>query len=176
MAANLSTSRMIDDLAARYANSKVLRTAVGEANVAEAMQSENALVGGEGNGGVIWPKVCWVRDSASSMALILSLLAEEKKPLSAIIDELPRYAMIKQKMDLSAIGGRDAVGDILKKVSDSFSGEKVNNLDGVRIDFADGWVHLRPSNTEPIIRLIAEGGTQRRAEELVAMVAEAAGL
>ncbi len=176
MAANLSTSRMIDDLAACYEGSKVLRTAVGEANVAEVMQSEDALVGGEGNGGVIWPKVCWVRDSLSSMALVLSLMAEEKKPLSAIVDALPRYAMIKQKMDLSAIGGRDAVGGILKKVSGRFSGEKIDTVDGVRIDFADGWVHLRPSNTEPIVRLIAEGGTLERAEELVAMVAQAAGL
>lgn len=190
MAANLSTSRMIDDVASQYPGSEVLRTAVGEANVAAAMQQANALVGGEGNGGVILPQVCWVRDSLSAMALVLGLLAAEKKPLSEIVSGLPRYSMIKQKMDLTSVGGKEAVPGILetvtahftgeaeKKGSGTFSGEgvRVSTVDGVRIDFPDGWVHLRPSNTEPILRLIAEAATEERAEELVSEVAGVAGL
>ncbi|UCD74670.1 MAG: phosphoglucosamine mutase [Phycisphaerales bacterium] len=186
LAANLSTSRMIDDLAAQYPGSKVLRTAVGEANVAAAMQQAGALVGGEGNGGVIYPPVCWIRDSLTAMALTLSLLADDPRneSLSKIVGGVPRYSMIKKKLDLTNIGGRDAVPGILerlstpKKASGSFFGEEVevNTVDGVRIDFADGWVHVRPSNTEPILRLIAEAQTEKRAAELIDQVAEIAGI
>ncbi|MDY7108790.1 MAG: phosphoglucosamine mutase [Planctomycetota bacterium] len=183
LAANLSTSRMIDDLAGRYENVKVLRTPVGEANVAEAMRSRDAVMGGEGNGGVIFPPVCRVRDSLSGMALILGLLADDprKRPLSAIVDEMPRYCMIKRKQPLAS---PEAAANILKKVPStfsengpgSFSGARVDTSDGVRLDFDDGWVHLRPSNTEPIIRLIAEAETTERAEALIAQVSSAAGL
>jgi len=228
LAANLSTSRMIDDLAARYENVKVLRTPVGEANVAEAMKaapgngpasgsgdgegpgrsagttSGRALVGGEGNGGVIFPPVCWVRDSLSAMALVLGLLADdaEKRPLSAIVDEMPRYCMIKRKQPLASpeaaailkkVSGTFSGPETAKKVPDTFSGTaailktvpgtvsglsggRVDTSDGVRVDFDDGWVHLRPSNTEPIIRLIAEAQTAQRAEALIAEVSSAAGL
>jgi len=167
MAANLSTSRMIDDLAARYPGSRVLRTAVGEANVAAAMQREGATIGGEGNGGVIYPPVCWVRDSLSAMALVLGLMAAHGRPLSALVDEMPRYAMIKRKRDLAAIGGQAAIGEMLARVARGVPGATVNQTDGVRLDFADGWVHLRASNTEPIIRIIAEAPTTTRAEELM---------
>jgi phosphomannomutase len=175
LAANLSTSRMIDDLAARYENVKVVRTPVGEANVAEAMQKHSALMGGEGNGGVIFPPVCWVRDSLSAMALVLGLLADDpqKRPLSAIVDEMPRYCMIKRKQPLAT---PDAAADILESVPGTVSGAKVDTSDGVRLDFDDGWVHLRPSNTEPIIRLIAEAKTEERAEELLRQVASVAGV
>jgi phosphomannomutase len=176
LAANLSTSRMIDDIAARFPGSRVLRTAVGEANVVAALKPAGGILGGEGNGGVILPEVCWVRDSLSAMALVLDLLASRKEPLSAIVDALPRYAILKTKLDLAAIGGLDAVGPALAKLKVAFAAERVNDADGVRIDFADGWVHLRASNTEPIARIIAEAPTRARAEELVAMCARAAGL
>lgn len=176
MAANLSTSRMIDDLANRYAGSAVHRSAVGEANVAAVMQEYDAIIGGEGNGGVIVPDVCWIRDSLSAMALVLSLLADSRKPLSALVSELPAYAMIKSKFDLTDIGGRDAVEPALGRVTQAFADERVNTSDGVRIDFADGWVHIRPSNTEPILRLIAEAPDEQRAEALIAAVLDAAGL
>jgi phosphomannomutase len=178
LAINLSTSRMIDDLAARYDGATVLRAPVGEANVAAALKAADGtpLMGGEGNGGVIFPPVTWVRDSLSAMALVLSLMAAEGKPLSAIVADLPRYEMIKRKMDLTAIGGTEALPRILEKVADGYSGERIDTADGVRIDFADGWVHLRPSNTEPIIRLIAEAETTQRAEALIADVSSAAGL
>ena len=176
IAANLSTSRMIDDVAAQYPGASVLRTAVGEANVVAAMRSEGALIGGEGNGGVVFPPVCWVRDSLSAMMLVLSLLAAEKRPLSGIVAELPHYEMIKQKFDLSAVGGRNEVGPMIEKVIEAFADEQINTADGVRVDFAEGWVHLRPSNTEPIVRLIGEAETQEAAEGLINRIARDAGL
>jgi phosphomannomutase len=176
LAANLSTSRMIDDVAARFPGSTVLRTAVGEANVVAALKPAGGVLGGEGNGGVIFPEVTWVRDSLSAMALVLDLLASRSEPLSAIVDALPRYAIEKTKLDLAAIGGLDAVAPALARLKAAFSGEKVNDSDGVRVDFADGWVHLRASNTEPIARVIAEAPSRERARALIAACRDAAGL
>ena len=173
---NLSTSRMIDDLAARYPGATVIRTPVGEANVAAAMQQSGAMIGGEGNGGVIFPKVCFVRDSLSAMTLVLSLLAAEGRPLSEIVAELPRYEMIKHRFDLKQLSGNDTANEAVQRVTDRFAEEEINTADGVRVDFPDGWVHLRPSNTEPIIRLIAEAKTGQRAGELLDEVAAAARL
>lgn len=175
LAANLSTSRMIDDVAAQFPGCEVRRTAVGEANVAAAMP-EDARIGGEGNGGVIVPDVCWVRDSLSSMAIVLALLAEAETPLSAVVDALPRYAMLKRKVDLADAGGRDAIDPALERLAAAYAGERVSTVDGVRIDVADGWVHVRPSNTEPILRIIAEANTVERAEALADEATGAAGL
>lgn len=175
-AANLSTSRMIDDVAERH-QGKVLRTAVGEANVVAALKSAGGIIGGEGNGGVIYSPVCWVRDSLSSMALVLSLMAETEKSISQLVGGLPRYAMVKKKFDLSTLGGASAVEAMLRKVADKYQSEKVSDIDGVRVDFDNGgWVHLRPSNTEPILRLIAEGPNEQAAEQLIANAAKVAGL
>jgi len=175
---NLSTSRMIDDLAAQYEGVQVVRTAVGEANVVAAMRHAGgrALLGGEGNGGVILPGVCWVRDSLSAMALVLGLLADAGRPLSEVVDSLPRYSMIKHKFDLAKVGGREAVAAMIENVRQRFKDENLNDADGLRVDVADGWVHLRPSNTEPILRLIAEAKTDSRAWELMDEVAAAAGV
>ena len=176
LATNLSTSRMIDDLASNYPDANVIRTAVGEANVASAMRASKAILGGEGNGGVIYPPVCYIRDSLSSMALVLSLLAAEQNTLSEIVADLPHYQMIKQKFDLTNLGGLEAVSEMIKKVETHFTNEKINNIDGIRVDFTEGWVHLRPSNTEPIVRLIAEAKTQQAAEELMHKIGSVAGL
>ena len=151
LATNLSTSRMIDDLAGQY-GAKVIRTAVGEAHVVAALKSheKNALLGGEGNGGVILPSVCWVRDSLSAMALVLDLLASSRSRLSTLVNDLPRYVMIKHKFDLKNVGGIDFVKSAIDRVIKRFKDEKVSTVDGVRIDFStpdNGWVHLRPSNT-----------------------------
>jgi phosphomannomutase len=135
-----------------------------------------AVIGGEGNGGVILPEVCWVRDSLSAMALVLDLLAAEDRPLSAIVADLPRYAMVKTKLDLALVGGAAAIAPALERAAVAFPGARVDRGDGVRIDFADGWVHLRASNTEPIVRIIAEAPTRARADELVAACGRAAGL
>ena len=141
-----------------------------------ALKPAGGLLGGEGNGGVIFPEVCWVRDSLSAMALVLDLVASRDEPLSQIVDALPRYSILKSKMDLAAIGGLPAVAGALTKMKAVFANERVNDADGVRVDFADGWVHLRASNTEPIARVIAEAPTKERAQELVTMCAKAAGL
>ena len=172
MAVNLSTSRMIDDVAAGVPGASVLRTAVGEANVVSALKPAGGLIGGEGNGGVIFPPVCWVRDSLSSMALVLSLMAARREPLHAIVDRLPRYEMIKQTYDLSDIGGRAVVDDILAAVRQANADQRVNDADGLRVDRDAFWVHVRPSNTEPILRLIAEGRTRADAEAGIQSVAE----
>jgi phosphomannomutase len=176
LAANLSTSRMVDDVAARFPGSHVVRTAVGEANVVAGLRPAKGILGGEGNGGVIFPPVCWVRDSLTAMALVLELLAHEGKPLSAVVAGLPRYAMVKRKMELASVGGMAAVAPALARVKAAFAKERISDVDGVRVDFADGWVHLRASNTEPIVRVIAEAPTAERANELCDRCREAAGV
>ena len=176
LVANLSTSRMIDRIAEGFSGAKVVRSAVGEANVVDVMEQSNAILGGEGNGGVIDPEVVKVRDSITGMAMVLDLLAEEGRPLSALVADLPTLAMVKEKRDLSSIGGRAAVPEVLAAVRSTFADGQVNDLDGVRVDLAEGWVHVRPSNTEPIVRVIAEADTKDQAEALVARVTQAANL
>ncbi len=178
LATNLSTSRMIDDLAAKFPPSRVIRTAVGEANVVAGIKACKGIGGGEGNGGLIWPKICWVRDSLSAMALVLELLTHEGQTLSEVTAGIRPYAMIKRKLDLAAMGGQSAVPQALEKVREFFTnrlGARLNETDGIRIDLPDGWVHLRASNTEPIIRLIAEASDRSRAEELCNECSIAAG-
>lgn len=176
MAANLSTSRLIDSVASRFPGARVVRTAVGEANVAAALRRERGFIGGEGNGGVIVPEITFVRDSLSSMAIILDLLAARGRALSRIVAELPPTAMLKSKLDLAGIGGAAAVAPALERVRTAWSRWPISTVDGVRVDFDDGWVHLRASNTEPIIRIIAEAATAERAQELVAECTRHAGL
>ncbi|MHC4143084.1 MAG: phosphohexomutase domain-containing protein [Planctomycetota bacterium] len=155
---NLSTSRMIDDLAAACPGATVHRTPVGEAHVVQGMQRTGATLGGEGNGGIIVRPVCLIRDSLSAMALVLDLMAAARRPLSVIASELPTYVMAKHRFAIKP-GDGSAVADAIERV----------NLD-------DGWVHLRPSNTEPIVRLIAEARTAQRTQALIDEVAAAAGL
>ena len=178
LATNLSTSRMIDDVASDFSNTTVVRTAVGEANVVAAMipHESRAVIGGEGNGGVIFPKVCWVRDSLSAMALTLSLLAREKTAVSQIVDRLPAYITIKKKYDLQDIGGLAAVTEMIEYIKTTFANERLDDADGVRVDFEDGWAHLRPSNTEPIMRLIVEAQTTERANQIIHMITTATNL
>ncbi|MCC6675959.1 MAG: phosphoglucosamine mutase [Phycisphaerales bacterium] len=156
VAVNLSTSRMIDDVAARH-GAKVIRTAVGEANVVAAMKSNHCLMGGEGNGGVIFPPVTYIRDSLSAMAIVLALMAKtgEKRPLSGIIRDMPAYAIEKRKVDLPS---KDAARPAVDKIARAYKSERIDLQDGVRVDFEArrAWLHVRASNTEPIMRLIAE--------------------
>ncbi len=169
VSANLSTSRMIDDVCAGFEGGRVIRTAVGEANVVQGIRESGGFIGGEGNGGVIVPEVCYIRDSLSAMALVLELLATDPagRTLSQIVDGLPRYAMVKRKWDLTAVGGRDAVPGILDRIRNHWSDGRVDDADGIRVDIGDRWVHVRPSNTEPIIRLIAEAPTESAVESIV---------
>ncbi len=171
VAANLSTSRMVDDVAARH-GVRVLRTPVGESHVARAMLANHCVFGGEGNGGVIDPRISFVRDSLTGISLIVQALAAAGRPLSALVADLPRYATIKQKFELP----RERIDAAVQAVSTGFASRSPNTADGVRIDFDAGWVHLRASNTEPILRIIAEARTTAEAEELVRQVRAVADL
>jgi phosphomannomutase len=158
---NMSTSRMVRDLA-EEAGCVCLRSAVGEANVVDKIRSAGAVVGGEGNGGVIDPRVGWVRDPFIGMALILSLMADDGKPLSELVAGLPRYAMLKTKFTVP----RDRLAGVLAKLEGKWPGAAADTLDGLRLDGPDWWLHVRPSNTEPVVRVIAEAPTPERAKEL----------
>ncbi|MEM1108724.1 MAG: phosphoglucosamine mutase [Planctomycetota bacterium] len=161
--ANLSTSRMIDDIAAA-AGASVTRTPVGEANVAAGMREHNANLGGEGNGGIIWRPLSQVRDSLVGMALLLEMLAERKTILSQIVAATPSYAIVKNKLELPS---REQAEPTLKWTAKHYADQKVDTQDGVRVDWEDRWVHVRPSNTEPILRIIAEASNADAAQALV---------
>lgn len=165
LATNLSTSQMIDDVARNY-NVAVHRSKVGEANVVEAMRRHECELGGEGNGGVIWPRVGWVRDSLCGIALILDLVARQRRPLSAIIAEMPAYSMEKTSVKLKSTDQAVAVVDAVAR---HYEGALQDRRDGIRVSFADAraWLHVRPSNTEPILRIIAEAPTGSAARRLI---------
>lgn len=168
VAVNLSTSRMIDDLAGRFPGASVLRTPVGEANVARAVLSRSCVLGGEGNGGVIDARVVPVRDSLVAMGLVLSVMAERPDPVGTIVDQLPRYVMVKEKFEMAV----EQIKPWLGRVKQAATGAKCDDSDGVRIDWPEGWVHVRPSNTEPIARVIAEGRDERAVAALVRRVTD----
>ncbi len=158
---NLSTTRMIEDVAAEF-GCEVLRTPVGEVNVAETMIESNAVIGGEGNGGVIDPRIHFGRDALTGMALMLQLMLETGKSISELAAEIPTYEICKQKISIS----KRNLAPALKQIADNADALRVDTRDGVKLDFADGWVHVRPSNTEPIVRVYAEAKTAARAQEL----------
>jgi len=171
LVANLSTSRMLDDVASRF-GARVERTPVGEAHVVERMvglmaAGERVLLGGEGNGGVIWPAVSFVRDSICGIALIAALLARHRRPLGEVIDSIPAYAIIKDKADAP---DRQRSADAVERVAHAMGAlGRVDRQDGLRIDL-DGeqaWLSVRASNTEPIVRLIAEAPTEQAARALL---------
>ena len=168
--ANLSSSRMVDDIAARHGQA-VHRTAVGEANVAGKMQElagtqPGSVIGGEGNGGIIDLRVGPVRDSFLGIAMILDLLTRTHKTISQIVADIPAYAMIKTKFDCTP----EQSATLVAKVKKEFSTQKIDTQDGVRIDFPEGWVHVRQSNTEPIARIIAEAKDEATARSLIARI------
>jgi phosphomannomutase len=158
---NMSTSRIVEDLA-REAGCDCIRTAVGEANVVAGMRSAGAVIGGEGNGGVIDPRVGWVRDPFVGMAMILNLMADQGQKLSELIASLPAYAMKKTKVTVPKERLAGALDVIEKRCPDA----KVNRVDGLRLDWADRWVHVRASNTEPAVRVIAESPTAGDTDQL----------
>ena len=159
---NLSTSRMIDDIA-QQAGGEVIRTAVGEANVAAAMIKNNCIIGGEGNGGVIDLRVGPIRDSLVGIALILQLMAETGKTASQLTDEIGGYYVSKDKF----AADESQAERILAEAKKVFSDAKLNTIDGCRFDFDDGWVHLRCSNTEPVMRVIVEATDKQAAQKYI---------
>jgi len=180
LATNLSTSRMLDDLAARY-GARVVRTPVGEAHVVAAMkrlagEGKTVVCGGEGNGGIIWPRVTYVRDSLAGMGLVLWLISPQGggkgrvRPISEIVAGLPSYAIEKRKVDLAR---REDAASAVEKIARAYSTQRVDRQDGAWIDFTSGphagkaWLHVRASNTEPIMRLIAEAPTAAGANAIL---------
>ena len=162
-ACNLSTSRMIDDAAERHGTT-VHRAPVGEINVVEAMRKHNATIGGEGNGGVILPSLHYGRDAVLGISLMLQLMAERGMKVSELAGEFPRYTMVKDKIGIAEKG---AWVEPVKKL---FDGERLDFSDGIKVMFPVSWVHIRGSNTEPIVRVIAEAPTGEEARRLVRRV------
>lgn len=159
---NLSSSRALRDVAQSH-NSEYFASAVGEVNVVNLMKEKNAVIGGEGNGGIIYPDLHYGRDSLVGIALFLTHLAKENKAVSELRAGYPSYFMGKKKIELTS--GIN-VDDLLTKMEKEYQNEEVSTVDGVKIDFENNWVHLRKSNTEPIIRIYTEARTQEEADKL----------
>ena len=159
---NLSSSRALKDVTESH-GCNYSAAAVGEVNVVTEMKRTGAVIGGEGNGGVIYPELHYGRDALVGVALFLTLLAKSGKTVSELKAGYPQYCIAKNKMQLTPEINVDALLDALKE---KYSSEKVTDIDGVKIDFADSWVHLRKSNTEPIIRIYSEASTAEKAEGL----------
>ncbi len=161
VATNLSTSMVIDDVAKEF-GVEVIRTKIGEANVVEAMLRHGCLVGGEGNGGVIYPRVSTVRDGPTALALILELMAKSRKKITAVTSRWREYPIVKQKIPF----GTADPARVIERLAKAFAGETVDMQDGLKVIRDYGWVHVRPSNTEPILRCYAEAQTKEQAQEL----------
>lgn len=163
---NMSSSRALSDITRKHGG-EYTASAVGEVNVVAQMQKVNAIIGGEGNGGVIYPACHSGRDALVGVALFLSHMAKMDMTVSAYRQTLPEYYISKNRIDLTPDTDIDA---ILARVKDIYKEERVNDIDGVKIDFAEGWVHLRKSNTEPIIRVYSEAATMDKANALAQQV------
>jgi phosphomannomutase len=159
---NLSTSRVLDDAAADYGQ-RVIRAPVGEVNVAMRIRSENAVIGGEGNGGVILPELHLGRDAPLGVALLLQMLLDDSRSISEIVAAAPRYAIIKDKLPKP-----DAPLDtVYAALTKAFPDAETDTQDGLRLCWPDRWVHVRPSGTEPVVRVIAEAPTRADAQKLI---------
>jgi len=165
---NLSSSRGLRDVTRNH-GCEYSAAAVGEVNVVAKMKETNAVIGGEGNGGVIYPEIHYGRDALVGVALFLTLMAKSGKKVSEIKASLPKYEIAKNKIELTPEIDVDA---ILEAVKEKYASEEINDIDGVKIDFKDSWVHLRKSNTEPIIRIYSEASTMKEAEELAESIKE----
>ena len=180
---NLSTSRMIEDIAARFSSRSlghvdVIRTPVGEANVAAAIRANHALIGGEGNGGVILPSVGQVRDSLVGIGLVLEMLAKRQQPISCLVNEIPKYTILKDRVELTTNPSDTLrlINELHPRMKGHYIQQKLDYQDGVRVDWPDRWIHARPSNTEPIFRIIAEAENERIAQGMIIELRDVLGL
>jgi phosphomannomutase len=164
---NMSTSRVVEDIAGQFGVA-CHRAAVGEANVVGVMNQVGAVIGGEGNGGVIDPRVGWVRDPFIGMGLILNLLADTNQPLSELVAQLPAYTIIKDKYSVA----RERLPQLFDALTQHWPDARANRVDGLRLDWDKRWLHVRPSNTEPIVRVIAEAPAAGEAQQLCGEVGE----
>ena len=160
--ANLSTTSAVADVAKKF-DCPVFLTKIGEVNVTDAMQLQRAVIGGEGNGGVIYPRINFARDSLVGIALVLHLLAESGKSVTELLADIPRYSIVKEKIAVAS----DRIAGVLRTVRQEFAEFQMDTRDGVKVIVPDGWLLVRGSNTEPIIRVVAEAKTEERARELV---------
>ena len=156
---NLSTTQAIDDIAQVF-NCRVIRTKIGEVNVTETMKKEEAIIGGEGNGGVIFPRINFARDSMVGITLVLHYMALAGSPLSTLVEDLPRYYFVKQTVPCPS----SRVRSFLNLLKETYSREKMDLTDGLKILRPDSWAHIRPSNTEPIMRIVVEARSEEAAQ------------
>ena len=163
---NLSSSRALNDITLKY-NQTHYYSAVGEVNVVEKMKEVNAIIGGEGNGGVIYPESHYGRDAIVGIGLFLSLYCERDLSASNLLNTFPKYYMVKEKINLSSSINVDK---ILNQIAEEYKNEKIDLVDGVRIDFIDSWVQLRKSNTEPIIRIYSEAKSEEKSNNLISEI------
>jgi len=166
---NLSSTRALRDVTLKHGG-QYFAAAVGEVNVVNQMKAQNAIIGGEGNGGVIFPESHYGRDALVGVGLFLTLLAEKDCSASALKASYPHYVMSKNKIELSPALDVDL---ILSSIAEKYKNEQVNTIDGVKIDFEKGWIHLRKSNTEPIIRIYAEASSEVEANTLAQQIIQA---
>ena len=166
---NLSTTQAIDDIAQVF-NCRVIRTRIGEVNVTETMKKEKALIGGEGNGGVIFPRINFARDSMVGITLVLHYMALTASPLSTLVEELPRYYFVKHTLPCPSF----RVRSFLNSLKEIYFREKLDLTDGLKILRPDSWAHIRSSNTEPIMRIVVEARNEETAQawarEIIAMM------
>ncbi len=160
---NLSSSRGLNDITLKY-NQTHYYSAVGEVNVIEKMKEVNAIIGGEGNGGVIYPESHYGRDAIVGIGLFLSLYCERDLSASSLLNTFPKYYMVKEKINLSSSIN---INKILNQIAEKYKKEKIDLVDGVRIDFIESWVQLRKSNTEPIIRIYSEAKSEEKSKNLI---------
>jgi phosphomannomutase len=163
--ANLSTTQAVEDIAKKFGCPMFL-TKIGEVNVTDAMRQQNAVIGGEGNGGVIYPRINFARDSLVAMALVLHLLAESGKSVTQLLESVPRYSIVKEKMACPS----DRIASVLRMVKKEFAKFPMDTRDGVKVIQPDGWFLVRGSNTEPIIRIVAEAQSEAAARKTVTAV------
>lgn len=163
--ANLSTTSALEDVAKKFA-CPIFLTRIGEVNVTEEMQKQNAVIGGEGNGGVIYPRVNFARDSLVGMALILHLLAQQSQSIGELLNDFPHYAMVKEKL----ICPSDKLAAVSKMLRQAYADYPIDARDGTKVTLPNGWFLVRGSNTEPVIRVVGEARTEDEVREIVASV------
>ncbi len=160
--ANLSTTMALDDVAASF-GCPIFHTRIGEVNVTEEMQKQRAVIGGEGNGGVIYPRINFARDSLVAMALVMHLLAQKGKTVTQLLDQFPSYTIVKEKLVCPSA----KISRVLKRVKEEYKDHKMDLRDGVKVMVPEGWFLVRGSNTEPIVRVVAEARSETQARLLV---------
>ena len=165
--ANLSTTSAVGDVAKKF-GCPVFLTKIGEVNVTDVMQQQHAVIGGEGNGGVIYPRINFARDSLVGMALVLHLLAESGKTVTELLESVPRYSIVKEKITCPS----HRIPAVLRMVRQEFAKFPMDTRDGVKVMQPDGWFLVRGSNTEPIIRIVAEATSEAQAKEMIGGVYE----